>query len=214
MTSKTVKWLLGVLAAVVIAVAAVLVITHRDTEVSTDQAFVEYVVEDFDYAKSFTTDEHQVFVYEVQATLAKPVSELDEDGLGVVGYNFIYQTADSVYIRQRNLETGSVRDTSIFGKWMGSMNIKDLDFEYGYLEALEQLREADIVLPDGDKLTLRNPTSSDWGAPLWIFGTNGSGFVYVRTDDGTVAPMNGVDSLAVAEPSTIEVVVDSTAVAE
>lgn len=221
MTQKAKKWLFGIFVAAVLVAGACLVI---DKVTRDDQAkiFTEYIAEDYDYAMSQADSTANVFVYEYHCTLSKAISDRnDNKPLDVLEYEMVYRKRDTVYFRTRNVETGEVSETQVPGLWVGSADIRDIHFPINYLTARNRLYKANLVLPDGDKMVIRQPLTPKWKEPLYIFGTLGTGFVYVDAITGKVAtlsdaygPDENVDFTdgAVAPADSTEVAVDTLAV--
>lgn len=190
------KWLFVVFVVAALVAGACLVINGIIDDDPEPKSFTEYLAEDFAYAKSMENDSNRVFFYEVETILNKEASDTTGEKLNVIAMTSVFQLHDSVYYRTRNLLTGDVEDTKEFGKWFGSMEIKSVDFPVSFDSAVSILFNSGATVPAANKLILRNPTSSDWGAPQWIFGTYGTNFVFIDSYTGEV--FSDVDSLFTA----------------
>ena len=133
--------------------------------------------------------------YEIEMQLNKPVSALNygEDVQLLNALTVIQAGEKNVkFIGRTYNEKGEVVGTETEykrGDWFGdcAMNLDSLVLDLP--DAIEKLKETNQVLPDGDKVTLRQPLSPPF-RPLYIFGTVGTFFVAVDAWTGEVSLLN------------------------
>lgn len=140
--------------------------------------------------------EHPALVgyFELEMQLDKPVSAVQKgEDVQLLKALTVLRTADQTvkFIDRTYDEKGNIvaEDSELVkGDWMGDcvMHLDSLVLDLP--DAIEKLKEANQVLPDGDKVTLRQPLSPPFRA-LYIFGTFGTFFVSVDAITGEVALM-------------------------
>lgn len=140
--------------------------------------------------------EHPALVgyFELEMQLDKPVSAVQKgEDVQLLKALTVLRTADQTvkFIDRTYDEKGNIvaEDSELVkGDWMGDcvMHLDSLVLDLP--DAIEKLKESNQVLPDGDKVTLRQPLSPPFRA-LYIFGTFGTFFVSVDAITGEVALM-------------------------
>lgn len=140
--------------------------------------------------------EHPALVgyFELEMQLDKPVSAVQKgEDVQLLKALTVLRTADQTvkFIDRTYDEKGNIvaEDSELVkGDWMGDcvMNLDSLVLDLP--DAIEKLKESNQVLPDGDKVTLRQPLSPPFRA-LYIFGAFGTFFVSVDAITGEVALM-------------------------
>ena len=188
---KGLKTILWVAVVALVALAATLFTTKscKPEEEVVAPTFNEYVMEDFNYAKSFENDSTTVRFYEVETVLNGNVDTLTYDALAVVSSMTVFSVNDTVYMRTRTYETGEVVEEKAAGYWVGTAPMDSVDFVVPFEKAVELLYSTNYPLPAGDKMTLRKPLDGKTENPLYIFGTVGTHFISVDAMTGEVAPL-------------------------
>lgn len=140
--------------------------------------------------------EHPALVgyFELEMQLDKPVSAVQKgEDVQLLKALTVLRTADQTvkFIDRTYDEKGNIvaEDSELVkGDWMGDcvMHLDSLVLDLP--DAIEKLKESNQALPDGDKVTLRQPLSPPFRA-LYIFGTFGTFFVSVDAITGEVALM-------------------------
>ena len=138
--------------------------------------------------------EHPALVgyFELEMQLDKPVSAVQKgEDVQLLKALTVLRTADQTvkFIDRTYDEKGNIvaEDSELVkGDWMGDcvMHLDSLVLDLP--DAIEKLKESNQALPDGDKVTLRQPLSPPFRA-LYIFGTFGTFFVSVDAITGEVA---------------------------
>ena len=141
--------------------------------------------------------EHPALVgfFELEMQLDKPVSAIAKgEDVQLLKSLTVLRAGDQnvKFIDRTYDEKGNVvAEDSEFvkGDWLGDcvMHLDSLVLDLP--DAVARLKEANQVLPDGDKVTLRQPLSPPFRA-LYIFGTVGTFFVSVDAVTGEVALMS------------------------
>lgn len=191
---NSLKWILALVAVCLVAVGLVLILKPNTPEPEpAAPTFTEYLLEDFEYAKSFENDSTQVALYEVETVLNGNVSEVPAEELAIVSSMTVIAVNDTIHFRTRTYETGEVVLEKQAGTWVGDFAIEHPNLDITFEKAVELLyaaaEEGKVELPAGDKMTFRRPVGPDALAPLFIFGTQGSNFVAVNAVTGEVAPI-------------------------
>ena len=138
--------------------------------------------------------EHPALVgyFELEMQLDKPVSAISKgEDVQLLKALTVLRTADQTvkFIDRTYDEKGKVvaEDSELVkGDWLGDcvMHLDSLVLDLP--DAIEKLKQTNQVLPDGDKVTLRQPLSPPFKA-MYIFGTVGTFFVSVDAVTGEVA---------------------------
>lgn len=130
--------------------------------------------------------------YEIEMQLDKPVSAINK-GENVQLLNAVtvlragnsrVKFIDRTYDNKGNVV--SLDTTYAHGDWLGDCNMHLDSLVLDLPDAIQRLKEVNQVLPDGDKVTLRQPLAPPFRA-LYIFGTQGTFFVSVDAVSGEVA---------------------------
>lgn len=190
MTSKTKKWLFGsFVAAVVVAFGAAVALGVFEKEEEPVKTFNDYVVEDFNYAKSFPDF---VAFYEVEAELNAGIDSTALDSLVIVKTKTVFETKDTARYIERNYLTGEVVESCEFGHWGGTFAIDSLtNVKVSFEDALKAVKEqTEFKVPDGKFMTFRFPfPSGDKEARVvYIFGSHFTSYLSVDAETGEVNP--------------------------
>lgn len=148
--------------------------------------------------------------YEIEMQLDKPVSAIakDEDiqlqnALTVIAAgNSRVKFIDRTYDKKGRIVSEDVDYGH--GDWLGDCKMALDSLVLDLPDAIQRLKEANQVLPDGDKVTLRQPLSPPFRAQ-YIFGTVGTFFVSVDAITGEVT-LFGEDDEALVESKLGEAV--------
>lgn len=144
-----------------------------------------------DYAEAVAeTPDSLVAFYEVQMILDQPVSVLHEDGTvrliasrSAIQQDSIVTIIDRTYDKKGNEVDKNV--DKVVGYWLGDMNMPFDSLKLDLADAIQRLQEANIILPEADKVTFRTPAAPPF-RPVYIFGTHGTFFVAVDAMSGDV----------------------------
>ena len=139
--------------------------------------------------------------YEIEMQFDKPVSAIGKgEDVQLLNALTVIQTGNHKvkFIDRSYDKKGNIVETDPFyqkGDWLGdcAMNLDSLVLDLP--DAVEKLKETNQVLPDGDKVTLRQPLSPPF-RPLYIFGTVGTFFVAVDAITGEVSLLSDEATLA------------------
>jgi len=129
--------------------------------------------------------------YEIEMQLDKPVSAIakDEDVQLLKALTVIAAGNKTVKFIDRTYDKkGRVISEEVdygHGDWLGDCKMELDSLVLDLPDAIQRLKEANQVLPDGDKVTLRQPLSPPFKAQ-YIFGTVGTFFVSVDALTGEV----------------------------
>ena len=192
--SRTFKWILTIAALCLVAVGLVFILKSNTPEPEPEvSAFSEYLMQDFNYAKTFEKDSTHVAFYEVETILNGDIREVPADSLAIVSSLTVFAVDDTVYMLTRTWETGEVVTEKKAGTWVGDFAIEHPELGISFEQAVELLHKAAadsvITLPGGDKMTFRRPVGPDDLVPLYIFGTQGTSFASVNSVTGEVKPV-------------------------
>lgn len=147
---------------------------------------------DYEQALQEVGDTNLTAFYEIEMQLDKPVSAINNgEDVQLAKALTVIQTGEhkvKFLDRDYNEKGEVVNETYEYGHgdWLGdiAMNLDSLVLDLP--DAIKKLQETNQVLPDGDKVTLRQPLSPPFRA-LYIFGTVGTFFVAVDAVTGEVA---------------------------
>ena len=203
MTEKVKKIVFGIfLAAILIAGVCLVILKVNEKEPvpePIEKTFTEYVLDDFEYAKSQATDSDRVFFYEVQGVLNGELDTLTD--VKVDSMITVFQVGYSAHELCRNLITkDTVEIIHENQPWYGSFDLKAVDFPITFEKAVELIK-ADTVFdaPASNKFVLRHPLGA-YPNPVWIFGsTRYDYYVHVDAITGEVFVPVVNDTVTVAE---------------
>ena len=173
----------------ILAVAALLVMTGCKTKVA---SVLPLAKADYAEALAEVGDAELTAFYEIEMQLDKPVSAIDKgENVQLAKALTVIQAGDGrvKFIDRTYNEKGLVVNTDVdiaHGDWLGDVAMHLDSLVLDLPDAIKRLQESNQVLPDGDKVTLRQPLSPPFKA-LYIFGTNGTFFVSVDAITGEVA---------------------------
>lgn len=153
-------------------------------------AVVSQAKADYTEALAEVADSVHVAFYEVEMVLDNPVSVLHEDGeVKILTTRTVIQEGPVCKIIDRAYSTkGKVIDQMVDmpeGYWLGDMDMPLDSLNLDFKDAIQRLQEANIVLPEADKVTLRKPAAPPFKT-CYIFGTYGTFFVAVDAMTGDV----------------------------
>ena len=189
---NSLKWILAIVVLAIAGVVIALCSGPKDEPAVAEPTFVEYLAEDFEYAKSFENDSTLVRFYEVQTILNGNLDTLTYDTVKILGSMTVFSVNDTVVMRTRDWESGEVAEEKVLGHWMGTAPLDSLNVEVPFEKAVELLYSTNYPVPAGDKMTFRKPLNGVAENPLYIFGTVGTHFVAVDAVTGEVA-VEGLD---------------------
>lgn len=184
--SKSTKILLAAVAAILVAGLVIMFTSKKSEPVVAEPTFDEYVMNDFEYAKSFENDSTTVRFYEVETVLNGNIDTLTYDELKVVSSMTAFAVNDTVFMLTRTYETGELVEEKVLGHWEGTASIDSVNFPVTFDKAVELLYSTNYPLPAGDKMTFRKPLDGRSENPYYIFGTVGTHFVFVDAVTGEV----------------------------
>lgn len=132
-----------------------------------------------------------VAFYEVEMVLDKPISELNHgQEVGLLSAVTVIQMSDSVKFIAREYDkknqVASCEVEKEKGFWLGDFNMPLDSLNLDFADAIQRLKETDIVLPEADKVTLRKPAAPPFRT-YYIFGTKGTFFIDVDAITGEVS---------------------------
>ena len=142
--------------------------------------------------------------YEIEMQLDKPVSVINngEDVQLLKALTVLRAGDKRVKFIDRTYDKKGVvtaEDTTYaHGDWLGDCNMVLDSLVLDLPDAIQKLKEANQVLPEGDKVTLRQPLSPPFKAQ-YIFGTVGTFFVSVDALTGEVSVLDESAELAASE---------------
>lgn len=144
-----------------------------------------------DYAEAIAeTPDTLTALYEIQMVLDKPISVVHQDGavrlltsMTAIQQDSIVTLKNRAYDKKGKVIENEVEQ--VVGYWLGDMRMPLDSLVLDLADAIQKLQETDIVLPEGDKVTLRTPAAPPF-RPLYIFGTHGTFFVAVDAISGEV----------------------------
>ena len=176
----------------ILAVAALLVMTGCKTKVASVLPLAKA-----DYAEALQEVEIPAFAcfYEIEMQLDKPVSAVNKgEDVQLAKALTVIRTGnhDVKFIDRTYNEKGEVVGTEVeygHGDWLGDVAMCLDSLVLDLPDAIKKLQETNQVLPDGDKVTLRQPLSPPFRAQ-YIFGTVGTFFVSVDAITGEVSSAN------------------------
>lgn len=133
-----------------------------------------------DYA-AVVAEYPEAMLYEVETQFNDVFNTRDRKNLHVVTAREVFQVADTlVMFIDRNFDQGSVEKSLVPGAWLEDVVIRNVETLCDVNEALDALFKADIITPDSNLMTLRNPLGPKvFVNPFYIFGGTKSGFVAV-----------------------------------
>ena len=191
----------------ILAVAALLVMTGCKTKVASVLPLAKA-----DYAEALQEVEIPAFAcfYEIEMQLDKPVSAINKgEDVQLAKALTVIRTGDHKvkFIDRTYNEKGQVADESYeygHGDWLGDVAMCLDSLVLDLPDAIKKLQETNQVLPDGDKVTLRQPLSPPFRA-LYIFGTVGTFFVSVDAITGEVLSVSEAEASENEEEEAPEV---------
>ncbi len=192
---NSLKWILAIAVLAIVGVGIALCSGPKEEPVPAEPTFVEYLTEDFEYAKSFENDSTLVRFYEVQTVLNGNLDTLTYDSVKILGSMTVFSVNDTVFMRTRDWESGEVAEEKVLGHWMGTAALDSLNIEVPFEKAVELLYSTNYPIPAGDKMTFRKPLNGVNENPLYIFGTVGTHFVAVDSVTGEVS-VEGLDGVS------------------
>lgn len=140
-----------------------------------------------DFNKTLTEDYASVIaeypearLYEVQTEFNDSFTTRDRKGLHIVTACEIYQvTQEQVLQIKRNFDEGTCERVLEDGFWVGDV-VMTLDGLHNINEALDALFKSDIIVPETNLMTLRNPLVAVlYPNAFYIFGSTKTSFVAV-----------------------------------
>lgn len=153
-----------------------------------DNTFIENVMKDYAYAKTFENDTLDVRFYEVQTVLNGNLNTLAPEDVKILSSMTVFSVYDTVYFLTRTYGVDTLIIEKQPGIWMGSsnLNLDTLKINLTFEDAVKKLYE-NGKLPAGDKMTFRNPISTETYDPYYIFGIQeDSVFVAINSNTGNV----------------------------
>lgn len=161
-----------------------------------EKSFIKTVATDFDEVAMMFPGTS--VLCEVQCKLTEPVDVAEKAVLGT--YTEVYQFCDTtnefVAFRVRKPADDSVDTYTKPGIWVGSVAFNPNDIKLDITDAFKALKSADIVLPDTEFVTLRQPLDGQATSPMYIFGSVKTFCIGVDAITGEVKQLNLTDSLA------------------
>lgn len=147
---------------------------------------------DYEQALQEVGDTNLTAFYEIEMQLDKPVSAVNKgEDVQLAKALTVIQTGEHKvkFIDRTYNEKGEVVNETYeygHGDWLGDVAMDLNSIVLDLPDAIKKLQETNQLLPDGDKVTLRQPLSPPFKA-LYIFGTVGTFFVSVDAVTGEVA---------------------------
>lgn len=132
-----------------------------------------------DYA-SVIAEYPEARLYEVQTEFNDEFTTRDRNGLHIVTAREIYQVdPQHIFEVVRNFEDGTCAKSLYEGFWTGDV-VMTLDGLHNINEALDALFKSDIIVPETNLMTLRNPLVAVlYPNAFYIFGSTKTSFVAV-----------------------------------
>lgn len=153
-----------------------------------EQAKADYAV-----AVSEASDSSFVAFFEIEMVLDNPISALNEgvdvklqEAVSILQIDSLVRSIDRTYNAKGKIV--STETSEEIGSWVSDSKIALDSLVYDLPEALQRLREAEIILPEANKVTLRAPLAPPFKT-YYIFGTYGTEFVAVDAISGEVSAL-------------------------
>lgn len=153
-----------------------------------EKPFMEYVMEDYAYAKSFENDTLEIRFYEVQTVLNGSLDTLKAEDVKILSSMTVFSVYDTVYFLTRTYGVDTLVIEKEPGWWAGSSNLRldTLKINLSFEDAVKKLYETGNV-PVGDKMVFRNPIDTKTYDPYYIFGIQaGEFFTAVNSNTGEI----------------------------
>lgn len=166
------RWALPILVCIALAIGIIWVCKpNKPVNPVADNTFIENVMKDYAYAKSFESDTLEVRFYEVQTVLNGNLNTLAAEDVKILSSMTVFSVYDTVYFLTRTYGVDTLVVEKKPGIWMGSsnLNLDTLKINLTFEDAVKKLYE-NGKLPTGDKMTFRNPISTETYDPYYIFG--------------------------------------------
>ncbi len=166
------SWFFATLLAIIAAVGIIFYFKpNTPVENLSTPTFNECLMEDYTYAKSFENDTLKIRFYEVEAVLNGNLNTLSQKDVKILSTRTIFSVYDTVYFLTRTYGVDTLVIEKQPGIWMGSsnLNLDTLKINLTFEDAVKKLYE-NGKLPTGDKMTFRNPISTETYDPYYIFG--------------------------------------------
>ena len=145
-----------------------------------------------DYAEAIAAaSDSTVGFYEIEMVLDNPISDIREGKeVKLESARTVIQIDSLVkFIDREYNEKGQIVNTETseeVGLWVGDLNMPLDSLAFDLPDAIQRLKESDIILPEGDKVTLRQPLNPPFRT-YYIFGTHGTFFIAVDAITGEVS---------------------------
>lgn len=166
------SWFFATLLAIIAAVGIIFYFKpNTPVENLSTPTFNECLMEDYTYAKSFENDTLKIRFYEVEAVLNGNLNTLSQKDVKILSTRTVFSVYDTVYFLTRTYGVDTLVIEKQPGIWMGSsnLNLDTLKINLTFEDAVKKLYE-NGKLPTGDKMTFRNPISTETYDPYYIFG--------------------------------------------